>query len=232
MKATFPESRNAAAFSPEDSGVRYLLAISAHYLLLEKSCTGQQKGWVREAQKEGPGLSAGLPTAEDPWRDRPAREVHGEQSLAMICLCLHSEWELLSCRHFAVWVQKESCPVAAEDKSLARIFTEIIITLWLSHFISVCTAADAHVLQLSGLFHKLGDHRGLNNCRKGHMLPSNASPMLCCSLNFIQTLTKCTYFSNSTNGLLLLDILEKGQRYKGSIICHLLMPSSFFKLAA
>lgn len=55
LKATFPESRNAAAFSPEDSGVRYLLAISAHYLLLEKSCTGQQKGWVREAQKEGPG---------------------------------------------------------------------------------------------------------------------------------------------------------------------------------
>jgi len=60
------------------------------------------------------------------------------------------------------------------------------------------------------------------------MLP----PVLCCSLNFIQTLTKCTYFSNSTNELLLLDILEKGQRYEGSIIYHLLMPSSSFKLVA
>lgn len=94
--------------------------------------------------------------------------------------------------------------MAAEDKSLAWICTEIIITQWLSHFISVCTAADARVLQLSVLFHKPGDHQGRNNCRKGHMLLSNASPVLCCSLNFIQTLTKCTYFSNSANELLLL----------------------------
>lgn len=122
--------------------------------------------------------------------------------------------------------------MAAEDTSLAWICTEIIITQWLSHFISVCTAADARVLQLSGLFHKLGDHQGINNCRKGHMLPSNASPVLCCSLNFIQTLTKYTYFSYSANELLLLGITGKEQRYTGSIICHFLMPSSSFRLAA
>lgn len=73
--------------------------------------------------------------------------------------------------------------------------------------ISVCTAADARVPQLSALFYRRGDHQGRKNGREGPMLPSDASPALCCSRNFIQHLTKCTYFSNSTEELLLLDIL-------------------------